>query len=136
MICCQSGDHRPHDGRYTASVCRLLFDKMASTDRLTIVGRLTPDDRATFGRYHDKKIFKISANFLPINGQPLSDASPMTTVNETFNLSASTKKIVGRPKNLPKSVPTSAYNRPMSPDFPIFPIFGSPTVLSDDRLFG
>ena len=62
MIGRQSGDHRPNDGRYLASVCRRFFDKMSSTDRLAIVGRLTPDDRATFGRYHDEKIFKKSAD--------------------------------------------------------------------------
>ena len=61
MIGRQSGDHRPYDGRYPASVCRRLFDKMSSTDRLAIVCRLTPDDRATFGRY-DEKIFKKSAD--------------------------------------------------------------------------
>ena len=58
MIGRQSGDHRPNDGRYPASVCRWFFDKMASTDRLAIVGRLTPDDRATIGRYHDENLFK------------------------------------------------------------------------------
>ena len=134
MIGYQSGDHRPHDGRYTASVCRLLFDKMASTDRLTIVGRLTPDDRATFGRYHDEKIFKISANFLPINGRPLSDASPMTTVNETFNLSAFTKKSSVDQKiyqNRCRRRPIIGQRRPI---FPFFPFLAH--QLSDDRLFG
>ena len=37
------------------SICRQFVDKLSSTDRLAIVGRLTPDDRATFGRYHDDK---------------------------------------------------------------------------------
>ena len=99
MIGRQSGDHRPNDGRYLASVCRRFFDKMSSTDRLAIVGRLTPDDRATYGRYHDEKIFNKSADRRPIIGRPSPDASPMTkplkiggSVNETFNLSASTKK--------------------------------------------
>ena len=100
MIGRQSGDHRPNDGRYPTSVCRRFFDKMSSTDRLPIVGRLTPDDRATFGRYHDEKIFKKSADYRPIIGQPSPDASPITkplkiggSVNETFNLGASTKKL-------------------------------------------
>ena len=53
MIGGQSGDHRPNDDRYPASVCRRFFDKKVSTDRLAIVGRMTPDDRATVGRYHD-----------------------------------------------------------------------------------
>ena len=71
---------------------------MSSTDRLAIVGRLTPDDRATLGRYNDEKIFKKSADCRPIIGRPSPDASPMTkplkiggSVNETFNLGASTK---------------------------------------------
>ena len=99
MIGRQSGDHRPNDGRYPASVCRPFFDIMSSTDRLAIVGRLTPDDRATFGRYHDKKIFKQSVDRRPIIGRPSPDASPMTKplkigglANETFNFGASTKK--------------------------------------------
>ena len=132
MIGRQSGDHRPNDGRYLASVCRRVFHKTTSTDRLAIVGRLTPDDWAIFGRYHDEKIFKKSADCRPIIGRPSPDASPMTkplkiggSVNETFKLGCFDKKVVGRPKNLPKSVPTSADNRPMSPDFPIF---CSPTV--------
>ena len=99
MIGRQSGDYRPYDGRYPVSVCRRFFDKLSSTDRLAIVGRLTSDDRATFGRYPDEKIFKTSADCRPIIGRPSPDASPMTkplkiggSVNETFNLGASTKK--------------------------------------------
>ena len=99
MIGRTSGDHRPNDGRYPASVCRRFFDKMSSTDRLAIVGRLTPDDRATFGRYHNGKIFNISDDYRPIIGRPSPDASLMTkpmkiggSVNDTFNLGASTKK--------------------------------------------
>ena len=74
--------------------------KCQSTDRLAIVGRLTPDDRATIGRCHDEKIFQKSADCRPIIGRPSPDASPMTktlkiggSVNETFNLGASTKKL-------------------------------------------
>ena len=62
MIDRQSGDHGPNNGRYPASVCRWFFDKIASADRLAIVGRLTPDDRATFCRYHDENFFKTSAD--------------------------------------------------------------------------
>ena len=109
-------------GRYLASVCRRIFDKMSSTDRLAIVGRLTPDDRATLGRFHDEKIFKKSADCRPIIGRPSPDASPMTkplkiggSFNGTFNFGASTKKSSADQKNLPKSVLD-------------FPIFGSPTV--------
>ena len=100
------GDHRPNDGRYPASGCRRFCDKMSSTDRLAIVGRLTPDDRATVGRYHDEKFFKMSADCRPIIGRPSPDASPMTkpmkiggSVNETFNLGASTKKSSADQKN-------------------------------------
>ena len=99
MIGRQSGDYRPYDGRYPVSVCRRFFDKLSSTDRLAIVGRLTPDDRATFGRYHDEKIFKTSADCRPIIGRLSPDASPITkplkiggSANETFNFGASTKK--------------------------------------------
>ena len=99
MIGRQSDDYRPYDGRYPVSVCRRFFDKLSSTDRLAIVGRLTPDDRATFGRYLDEKIFKTSADCRPIIGRPSPDASPITkplkiggSVNEIFNLGASTKK--------------------------------------------
>ena len=132
MIGRQSGDHRPNDGRYPAYASRRLLDKMSSTDRRAIDGRLTPDDRATVGRFHDVDFFKKSADFMPIIGRPSPDASPMTkrlkiggSVNETFN-----KKVVGRPKNLQKSVPISADNRPTSPDFPIFssPTVGRPSV--------
>ena len=101
MIGRQSGDHRPSDGRYRASVCRRFLDKilMSLTDRLPIVGQLTPDDLATFDRYHSEKIFKKSADCRPIIGRPSPDASPMTkpmniggSVNDTFNLGASTEK--------------------------------------------
>ena len=99
MIGRQSGDHRPNDDRYPASVCRRLFDTMSSTDCLAIVGRLTPDGRATFGRYLDENIFKMSADCRSIIGRPSPDASPMTkplkiggSVNETFNLGVSIKK--------------------------------------------
>ena len=138
MIGRQSGDHRPNDGRYPASACRRLFDKISSTDRLAIVGRLTPDDRATFGRYLDEKIFKISADCRSIIGRPLPDASPMTkplkiggSVNETFNLGASTKKSSADQKiwqNRCRRRPTIGRRRP------IFPILAHRP--SGDRRFG
>ena len=52
MIGRQSGDYRP------ISVCLSAYGSLitlSSTDRLAIVGRLTPDDRATFVRYHEWK---------------------------------------------------------------------------------
>ena len=111
-----SAEGRAIIGRMTADT-RRFFDKMSSTDRL--------DDRANFGRYYDVNFFKKSTDCRPIIGRPSPDASPMTkllkivgSVNETFNLGASTNKVVGRPKNQLKSVPTTADNRPTSPDFP------------------
>ena len=138
MIDRESGDHRPNDGRYPASVCRLFFDKMSSTDRLAIVGRLTPDDRATFGRYYDEKIFKKSADCRPIIGRLSPDALPMTkplkiggSVNETFNLGASTKKSSADEKicqNRCRRRPTIGRRRP------IFPFLAHRP--SGDRRFG
>ena len=125
MIGRQSGDYRPYAGRYLVSVCRRFFDKLSSTDRLAIVGRLTPDDHATFGRYHDEKIFKTSADCRPIIGRPSPDASPMTkplkigrSVNETFNLCASTKKSSADQKifqNRCRRRPTIGRRRPIFP---------------------
>ena len=125
MIGRQSGDHRLNDGRYPASVCRRLFDKMSTNDRLAIVGRLTPDDRANFKRYHDEKIFKKSADCRSINGRPSPDASPMTkplkigvSVNETFNFGASTKKLSADQnihQNRYRRRPTIGRRRPISP---------------------
>ena len=116
MIGRQSGDCRPCDGRYPVSVCRRFFEKFSSTDRLAIVGRLTPDDRATFGRYHDEKIF---------HHPPSPDASPMTkplkiggSVNEFFNLGASTKKSSADQKifqNRYRRRPTIGRRRPIFP---------------------
>ena len=138
MIGRQTGDHRPNDGRYPVSVCRRFFDKMSSTDRLAIVGRLTPADRATFGRCHDEKIFKKSADYRPIIGRSSPDASPMTkplkiggSVNETFNLGASTKKLSADQKicqNRCRRRPTIGRRRP------IFPILAHKP--SGDRRFG
>ena len=138
MIGRQSGDHRPNDGRYSASVCRRIFDKMSSTDGLAIVGRLTPDDRPTFGRCHDEKFFKTSADCRPIIGRPSPDASPMTkslkiggSVNETFNLGASTKKSSADQKicqNRCRRRPTIGRRRPILPFLAHRP--------SGDRRFG
>ena len=138
MIGRQSGDYRRYEGRYPGSVCRRFFDKLSSTDRLAIVGRLTPDDRATFGRYYDEKIFKTSADCGPIIGRPSPDASPMTkplkigrSVNETFNLGASTKKSSADQKifqNRCRRRPTIGRRRP------IFPFLAHRP--SGDRRFG
>ena len=123
----QSGDRRSINGRLTASVCRWFVDKMASTDRLAIVGRLTPDDRATFGRYYDENFFKTSADCRPIIGRSSPDASPMTkpmkiggSVNETFNLGASTKKSSADQKisqNRCRRRPTIGRRRPIFQNF-------------------
>ena len=117
MISRQSGGHRPND-----------TDIRPSTDRLAIVGRLTPDDRATFGRYLDEQIFNMSADCRSIIGRPSPEASPMTnplkiggSLNETFNLGAATKKSSADKK----SAKICADVGRQSPDFPIF---GSPTV--------
>ena len=138
MIGRQSGDHRPNNGRYPASVCRWFFDKMASADRLATVGRLTPDDRATFCRYHDENFFKTSADCRPIIGRWSPDASPMTkpmkiggSVNETFNLGASTKKSSADHKicqNRCRRRPTIGRRRPIFQNFA--------RRLSADRRFG
>ena len=138
MIGRQSGNCRSYDGRYPVSVCRQFFNKLSSTDRLAIVGRLTPDVRATFGRYHDEKIFKTSADCRPSIGRPSPDASPMTkplkiggSVNETFNLGASTKKSSADQnifQNRCRHRPTIGRRRP------IFPFFAHRP--SGDRRFG
>ena len=100
---------------------------MSSTNRRAIVGRLTPDDRAIFGRHYDEKIFKKSAACRPIIGRPSPDASPMTkrlkiggSVNETFNLGASTKKSSADQKicqNRCRRRPTIGRRRPIFPFF-------------------
>ena len=137
--------HRPTVGRPSAewrpisvSVCRRFFDKTSSTDRLAIIGRLTPDDRATFGRYHDVNFFKKSADCRPIIGRPSPDASPMTkpmkiggSVNETFNLGASTRKSSADQKfsqNRCRHRPTIGRRRPIFQNFARNP--------SADRRFG
>ena len=93
MISRQSGDHRPNDGRYPASVCRRFFDKMSPTDNQAINGRLTPDDRAIVCRFHDVNFFKKSADCRPIIGQPSPDASPMTKTPEK-SVDRSTKLLI------------------------------------------
>ena len=115
MIGRQSGNHRPIDGRYPASVCRrFFFYKMSSTDRLAIVDRLTLDDRATFGRYHDEKIFKKSTDCrATIARRFTDDKTPENrrTGQRNFKLGCFDKKVAGLQNNLPKSVPTSGDNR-------------------------
>ena len=143
MIGQQSGDHRPNDVQNPASVYRRFFDKMSSTDRLAIVGRLTPDDRVTIDGYHDVNFLTKSADCRSIIGRPSSDASSMRktlkiggSVNETFNLYASTKKSPVDQKISQyrcRHRPTSADNRPISPNFPNFcsPAVGQPSVLGN-----
>ena len=69
----RSGDHRPNDGRYSTPVCRRFFDKMSLTDHRVINDRLTPDDRATVGRFHDVNFFKKSVDYRPIIARRLTD---------------------------------------------------------------
>ena len=133
-----SADSRAIIGRYPASVCRRFFDNMSSTDRRAINSRLTPDDRATVGRFYDVNFFKKSADCRPIIGRPSPDASPTTkplkiggSVNETFNLGASTKKLSADQKfckNRCRCRPTIGRRRPIFPFFAHHP--------SGDRRFG
>ena len=61
---------------------------MSLTDRLPIIGRLTPDDRATFGRYHNVK----SADCRVILARRFTDdTSPENLRMGERNLGASTK---------------------------------------------
>ena len=123
-----SADSRAIIGRMTADIQRLSADSSLIKCHRPTVCRSSADWRPTIGRPSSDIMMKNlqkSADCRPIIGRQSPDASPMTkplkiggSVNETFNLGASTKKVVGRPKNLRKSVPTSAD----------FPIFGSPTV--------
>ena len=50
---------------------------MSSTNRLMIVGRLTPDDWVIFGNYHDVNFVKKSVDCRLIIGRPSPDASHM-----------------------------------------------------------
>ena len=129
-----SADWRP----ISVSVCRRFLDKTQSNDRLAIVDRLTPDDRATFGRFHDVNFFTTSADCRPIIGRRSPDASPMTnpmkiggSVNETFNFGASTKKSSADKKfsqNRCRRRPTIGRRRPIFQNFARKP--------SADRRFG
>ena len=103
-----------------------FFGKMSSTKFLAILGRLTPDYHATFGRYQDGNSTKITADCRSIIGWPSYYASLMTKPmkiggsDETLNLVASTKKSSPSQrnrKNLSKRRPTIDRQ---SPDFPNF----------------
>ena len=138
MIGRSSGDHRLNDGRYPASVCRRFFDKMSSTDRRAIKGRLTPDDLATVGRFQDVNFIKKSADCRPIVGRPSLDASLMTkplkiggSLNETFNLGVSTKNS-SADQNIGKN--RFRCRPPIGRRRPIFPFFAHRP--SGDRQFG
>ena len=106
-----SADWRPISGVCLPTV---FFYKMSSTDRLAIVDRLTLDDRATFGRYHDEKIFKKSTDCrATIARRFTDDKTPENrrTGQRNFKLGCFDKKVAGLQNNLPKSVPTSGDNR-------------------------
>ena len=132
-----SADSRAIIGRMTADIRRLSADGSLIKCHRPTVWRSSADWRPMIGRPSADFMMEKSSKCRPIIGRPSPDASPMTkpmkiggSVNETFNLGASTKKVVGRPQNFPKSVPTSADNRPTSPDFPVFcsPTVGRPSV--------
>ena len=138
MIGRQSGDHRPNVGRYR----RLSADDSLIKRHRPTVWRSSADWRpmigATFCRYHDVNSFKTSADYRPIIGRPSPDASPMTnpmkiggSVNETFNLGASTKKSSADQKfsqNRCRRRPTIGRRRPIFQNFARKP--------SADRRFG
>ena len=128
MIGRQSGEHRSNNGRYPASVCRRCVDKMSSTDRPAIVGWLTADYQATFGRYHGVNFFKTSTDCRSPMTKPLKFSG---SVNETFNLGASTKKSSADQKirrNRCRCRPTIGRRRPFFKNFAHRP--------SADRRFG
>ena len=104
FIARQSGDRRPIDARWSGDIRPISWCKF-----LQNVGRLSADHRATIARrFTDDKTHENRWI-----GQ------------RNFLLGCFDKKVFGRPKIQPKSVPTSADNRAMSPDFPKF---CSPTV--------
>ena len=98
-----SADSRAVIGRMTADIRCLSADGSLINCHRPTVWRSSADWRPMIGRPSAdimmKKIFKTSADCRPIIGRPSPDASPMTnplkiggSVNETFNLGASTKK--------------------------------------------
>ena len=120
----------------TADIWRLSADDSLIKWHRPTVLRSSADWRPMIGRPLADIMMKISSKRRPTVGRSSGDHRPslhrMTkprkiggSVNETFNLGCFDKKVVGRPKNQQKSVPTSAEHRPMSPDFPNF---CSPTV--------
>ena len=100
MIGRQSGDYRPYEGRYLVSVCRRFFDKLSSTDRLAIVGRLTPDHLATFGLYQWYSWWKKSSKRRPIVGWLSGDHRPTLHrwQNPWKSADRSTKLLTGVPR--------------------------------------
>ena len=133
-----SVDCRVIIGRKTADNLRLSADKsVIKCHRLTvwrsIVGRLAPDlKRATFGRYDDVNFFKTSVDCRPIIGRPSPHASPtkplkiVGSVNETFNLGASTTK-----SSTDQTISQNLCQcRPKIDDYPKFcsPTVGRPSV--------
>ena len=98
-----SAESRAIIGRLTADIRRLSADGSLIKCHRPTVWRSSADWRPMIGRPSAdimiKKIFKRSADCRPIIGRQTPDASPMTkpmkiggSVNETFNLGASTKK--------------------------------------------
>ena len=124
-------------GRSSADIRRLSADSFffIKCHRPT-VWRSSADWRPMIGRPSADIMMKKNSKSRPIvgrsSGRPSPDASPMTkplkiggSVNETFNLGASTKKSSADQKicqNRCRRRPTIG-RRP-----PDFPIFGSPTV--------
>ena len=123
MIGRQSGDHRPNGGRYPASVCRRFYDKC----HRPTVWRSSVDWRPMVGRPSANIMVLISLKCRPTVSRSSGDHRPTLHrwQNQWKSGDRSTKlltlvlrqKVVRRLKNQPKSVPTSADNRPTSPDF-------------------
>ena len=123
-------------GRSSADIRRLSADGSLIKCHRPTVWRSSADQRPMIGRPSAYIMMKESPKSRPIVGRSSGDhcrtlhrwQNPWKSADRSTKLLTwvlRQKKVVGRPKILPKSVPTSADNRPTSPDFPIF---GSPTV--------
>ena len=94
-----SADSRAIIGRTTVDIQRLSADGFLIKCHRPTVWRSSADWRPMIGRPSADIMMKKSSKSRPIIGRPSPDASPMTkplkiggSVNETFNLGASTKK--------------------------------------------
>ena len=94
-----SADSRAIIGRMTADIRYLSADSSLINCHRPTVWRSSADWRPMIGRPSADIRMKKSSKRRPIIGRPSPDASPMTkplkiggSVNETFNLGASTKK--------------------------------------------